>query len=142
MVVVFFAFQSQENQKFYYAFNEKVPLSEVANKFVVRYSINMDKRNASNSIKKSFANSSEYWHDEKTVILTLEPSINKKEAIENLRNLPEALSCQPLFKISSGLEMVITNEFIVKFKDNIGHEEQQKINQSFGVSLLKSTDTY
>jgi hypothetical protein len=92
MVVVFFAFQSQENQNFYYAFNEKIPLSEVANKYVVRYSRNMDKGSASNSIKNSFANSSEYWHDEKTVILTLESSISGKEAIENLRNLPEVLS--------------------------------------------------
>jgi hypothetical protein len=50
-VVIFFAFQNQETEKFYYEFDEKIPLFEVENKFVVRYAREFDKMKSSKVIK-------------------------------------------------------------------------------------------
>lgn len=50
VVMVFFGFQNQEDQKFYYAFNEKILLTEVENKFVIRYSESMGRATASSTL--------------------------------------------------------------------------------------------
>ena len=52
VVMVFFGFQNQEDQKFYYAFNEKILLTEVENKFVIRYSESMGRATASSILTK------------------------------------------------------------------------------------------
>ena len=44
-VVILFAFQMQEEQKFYYAFDENISLTNIDNKFVARYSHDVDKEN-------------------------------------------------------------------------------------------------
>lgn len=40
------------------------------------------------------------------------------------QKVPEVVSNQPLYKINSGLEMVLTDEFIIKFKAYITVDQQ------------------
>ena len=141
-VVFLFAFQIQEEQKFYYAFDEKISLMNVDNKFVVRYSHNVDKENASSGLRKTYDNSSLLWHDERTLVLTLDSKVNTKEVVDNIKQLSDVASLQPLYKINTGLEMIITDEFVVKFKANAKKADIQMINGKFGTTLVKETDTY
>lgn len=43
IAAVLFGFMLQKSQRFYYGFNEKIPLIEVENKLVVRYSASINK---------------------------------------------------------------------------------------------------
>lgn len=141
-IVILFSFQMQEEQKFYYAFNEKISLTNIDNKFVVRYSHDVDKENVTSDLIKAYDNSSLQWHDEKTVVLTLDSKTNAKEVVDNLKQLSHVASLQPLYKINTGLEMIITDEFVVKFKTNTKMEDIQTLSEKFGTTLVKETDTY
>jgi hypothetical protein len=43
----------------------------------------MDKENASSALRKAYDNSSLLWHDEMTVVLTLNSKANTKEVVDN-----------------------------------------------------------
>lgn len=142
IAALLFGFMFQENERFYYGFNEKIPLIEVENKLVVRYSEGLGKDNVSNYLKQTYPTVQQIWKDEKTVVLTTGSKAERNVIMENLRKTPDLSSCQRMFSIHTGLEMIITDEIVVKFKNNISVAQQEEINRKFGVTLLKDGDTY
>lgn len=64
VVAIFFGFQIQESQKFYYAFNEKIPLNEVDNKLVARYSETSSKENATLTLRRNYSDANQKWQDD------------------------------------------------------------------------------
>lgn len=142
IAAILFGFVFQESQKFYYGFNEKILLTEVENKLVVRYSPSISKDNVSNALTRVHATVQQTWKDEYTVVLSTTSKADRNALLENLRNAPEVSSFQPMYAISTGLEMIITDEIVIKFKESILARQQQEINQKFGVTLVKDGDTY
>ncbi|MFM7429008.1 MAG: S8 family serine peptidase, partial [Flammeovirgaceae bacterium] len=140
--VIFLGFQAQDNQRYYYAFNEKILLTEVEQKLVVRYSEVPDKNIESNSFRKSDPTATQKWHDDKTVVLSSSSKINRDELAEELKKSPKVVSCQPMYKINTGLEMVVTDEVLVRFKPNTQKSKQVELLQRNGVTAVKNTPTY
>ncbi|MFM7857484.1 MAG: S8 family serine peptidase, partial [Flammeovirgaceae bacterium] len=135
-------FQAQNNEKYYYAFNEKIPLAEVEQKFVVRYSEIPDKNLETNFFLKSDPTIKQKWHDDKTVVLFLTSKIKRNALLQELKKSANVVSCQPMYKIKSGLEMVLTDEVLVRFKATTQSVKQTELLQKFGSTILKTTDTY
>jgi subtilisin family serine protease len=140
--VIFLGFQAQDNQRYYYAFNEKILLTEVEQKLVVRYSEVPDKNIEGNSFRKSDPTATQKWHDDKTVVLSSSSKIKRDELAEELKKSPKVVSCQPMYKINTGLEMVLTDEVLVRFKPNTQKNKQGELLQRNGATVVKSTPTY
>jgi len=137
IVAFLFGFMFQETERFYYGFNEKIPLTEVENKLVVRYSESVNKDNTSSALTRTYATVHQTWKDNRTVVLSTGSKADRNVLMENLQSAPEVSSCQPMYTMNTGLEMIVTDEIVMKFKAHIRTEQQQEINQKFGVTQVK-----
>jgi len=142
IVAFLFGFMFQETERFYYGFNEKIPLTEVENKLVVRYSESVNKDNTSSALTRTYATVHQTWKDNRTVVLSTGSKADRNVLMENLQSAPEVSSCQPMYTMNTGLEMIVTDEIVMKFKAHIRTEQQQEINQKFGVTQVKDGETY
>jgi hypothetical protein len=52
------------------------------------------------------------------------------------------VSSQLVYRINTGLEMLITDEFVVKFKKGIDSNQQKAIHEKHGANIIKVADTY
>lgn len=142
ILIFIFGFQIQESQKYYYSFNQKIPLIDIENKIVIRYSKTIAKEEVASSLRRRSPEIIQSWQDERTVVLQVPSSAKREKAVEELNISPDVISTQPLFKINSGLELMITDEFVIRFKANVLPEQQNEINRQNGVLLIKNTETY
>ena len=115
---------------------------EIENSSVVRYSQAFSRQSTANALKTAYPNARQRWHDDRTVVLSFGSSSANKNTLGKLSEDAEIISQQPLFKINSGLGVILTNEFVVKFKENTRAGQQQELNQKHGVSLIKNAGTY
>ena len=92
LLAAYFGFQIQESQKFYYGFNEKIPLTEVETKLVIRYPDEISKESASSFLARTYANATQQWQDQRTVIVSTISKARRDNMIKELRkiNYPEA----------------------------------------------------
>jgi subtilisin family serine protease len=51
-------------------------------------------------------------------------------------------TCNPVYAINTGLEMGVTDEFLVKFNENVAKTEIDKLHEKYGVEVVKTTDIY
>ena len=140
MIVVIFGLK-QQNQKFYYAFDEKIYLMEQDSKLVVRYihSKKSDKKQV--SMYTELGNKEFDWKDDSTCIISIDPS-EKQSLVSKLVIQNDVISCNPLYTLSTGLERAVTDEFLVKFKENVAEEEIKNLIQKFGVEVAYSSDAF
>ena len=131
-------FQNQGNQLFYYAFNRKVLLSEVENKLVVRYSPGTNKEVFSAAIRSAYGDLAQKWHDSRTVVITAESIANRDRIIKNFQGSKEVVVCHPVYKVNDDLEMITTDEFVVKFKPGIDPGLQLAIHKKYGTSIVNT----
>ena len=83
-LIIFFgllAFQDQ-NQKYYYAFDKKIPLTEVDNKLVIRYNRVQEKEKISSSLRNTHSEIKLEWQDETTAIITTSSKSNRDKIIK------------------------------------------------------------
>jgi subtilisin family serine protease len=51
-------------------------------------------------------------------------------------------SCNTIYSIDTGLEMGVTDEFLVKFNEDVSIIEIEDLNKRFGIEIIKTTDIY
>ncbi len=140
--IVFLGFQAQDNQKYYYAFSEKIPLAEVEQKLVVRYSDTPDRNIETNSFRKSDPAIQQKWQDDQTVVLSSTSKDKRDVLAQELKKSVNVVSVQPMYKINTGLEMMVTDEVLVRFKPITEKAKQTELHQKYRSTILKTTDTY
>lgn len=132
----------QNSDRFYYGFDKKIPLSLVDNKVVVRYSEKINRELVISKIKSQADKSSFEWQDDRTVIITLEKSGQQDDLLRQLSDQAEVYTLQPIYAISSGLEMAVTDEIVIQFRKGMSQAQVDAIHKKFDVFLLKTTDTF
>ena len=81
------------------------------------------------------------WKDDSTCIITL--GIDEKELLKaKILKQEDVKTCNPVYAINTGLEMGVTDEFLVKFNENVAQTEIDKLHQKYGVKVIKTTDIY
>jgi subtilisin family serine protease len=51
-------------------------------------------------------------------------------------------SCNPIYVINTGLEMRVTDEFVVQFNKSVSQKEIEKLHNKYGVEVVKTSDFY
>ena len=59
-----------------------------------------------------------------------------------LKSQIDVKSCNEIYSIDTGLELGVTDEFLVKFKANISQKEIEKLHQIYNVEIIKTTKIY
>ncbi|RPH25543.1 MAG: hypothetical protein EHM93_19920, partial [Bacteroidales bacterium] len=139
--LVIMGFTQINKAKFYYAYNEKIYLNELDNKLIVRYKQNkgFDKKRI--SLYSELSGKLIVWKDDSTCVITF--SANEKVLFKGkLQTQVDVKSCNPVYAINTGLEMGTTDEFLVKFNENVSLKDIQKLHKKYDVEVVKTTDLY
>jgi len=127
-------------QKYYYAYNEKIYLDVVPDKFVIAYDKqyfsqiqqSLEENTQIKDIEFQIYNGCCVFTMENAKVKTLRVKFGKKEGI---------LSVNPLYVIN-GSELIITDEIVVQFKENISQQAINEIHKKYRVKLKKDRGIY
>jgi len=93
-----------DNQKFYYAYSEKIYLSELNNKLIVRYNQNKKSDKKQISLYSELADKLIEWKDDSTFIITISAD-EKSQMKAKIIKQTDVKTCNPVYTINTGLEM-------------------------------------
>ena len=130
------SFSQAEEKRYYYAYDEKVYLNEVENKFIVSFQKDgiANIKSLINAAKTEFTNDS-------VCIITVNDS--QKEVVKKtLLQTKGVKSVQPMYTADGGLEMGITDEFVVKFKSDISRQQKDEWIKKHPTVLKQETELY
>lgn len=148
MLVSFFAFGSRVNGQgaenlFYYAFDEKIYLSEVRDKAIVRFKQATDSSSAARSIRSYLQGPFSFTVDRIDNSTYYILSANSDIIMETLELRPEVASVNPVLKtVAENTELGTTNEFVAGFLPEVTAETIEKINTRYGVTIVKTELTH
>lgn len=109
---------NKSQDRFYYAYGEKIFLSEVEDKIIVQFASNL--RSDSRFLPSQFPGLMEediVWRDDSTFVLKTRTSEMVKIQTD-LGNREDIASSNPMYKTVEGTEMGFTDRFIIELKDN------------------------
>ena len=132
--------------RFYYAFDEKVPLHEVADRVVVTF----DKEYRS-SVEERIAQSARYAKEKPLIregfsvdysVLTVGDKTDKKAFRDDWAKQTGVKSVRQVYALEEGYEMGYTDEIIVQFKAGASQQEIDAMHKKFGVEAVKTSELY
>lgn len=133
-------YAQEKTENFYYAYNEKVQLTPVKSKLILRYSAIKERFPSKiQSFSKSIVSQSV---DAKTLIVNFVDEVEKNNLVSKLKNDSDLYSCQPIYTINTGLELGVTDEILVNFLDNVTQQQIEAINNLYKVTVVKKTEIY
>ncbi|MDR3137273.1 MAG: S8 family serine peptidase [Tannerellaceae bacterium] len=125
-----------KSNRYYYAYDEKIPLHEVSNKLIIGF----PKNNAAN-IKALIHTATIDFENDSICILTVDSSQSERLK-QTLLQTEGIKSVQPIYKTDDGMEMGITDEIVVRFNDNALPDDIRKTHEKYQVTIKKTTDLY
>ncbi|WP_276359912.1 hypothetical protein [Daejeonella sp. H1SJ63] len=136
------AFRYFQTPAFYYAFDEKVSITPSESKILIKYSVVKDQKSATSLIQNIEKNAELNWQDDKVLIIEAKTGAAKEKIRERLLAETDVLSIQPVFKTAEGLELGLTDEFVLKFKPSVSEAQINTLNKQFDVTIVKSSEVY
>ncbi|MDR0567437.1 MAG: S8 family serine peptidase, partial [Prevotellaceae bacterium] len=130
------SFSQAKEKRYYYAYDEKVYLNEIENKFIVSF----QKDNIANI--KSLINTAETeFTSDSICIITVDYS--QKEGVKKtLLQTKGVKSVQPMYANDGGSEMGITDEFVVKYKAGVSQKQKDEWLKKHPAVLRQETELY
>ena len=128
-----------QEEKFYYAFDEKIRITESKDKIAVQFKENIN-RNIINDKIKSISSARQYEYRNNAVFLEVNDEM--KSMLQAYRQLPEVQSAQPVFKLNTGLEMGLNDQIVVKFKPMVNNQQINSIVKKHALLSVKTTKIY
>lgn len=135
------SFTKKQNSKYYYAYNEKVYLAESENKLIVRYNQNKQSDKKRISMYLELVNKKFEWIDDSTCIITFNAS-EKELFKDKIKQQADIKTCSAVFTIGTDMEMGVTDEFLVKFNENVSKSEIANLHRKFRVEVVTATEFY
>ena len=130
--------QNAENL-FYYAFNEKIYITELQDKAIVRFKQDTDSLMVVNSLRSYIQSPVTFSLDKIDNRTYFINSANADLFVSPLKLRTEVLSISPVFEtISEPIEIGVTDEFVVGFLPGTSVTEIEKLNSQYGVTLKKT----
>jgi len=126
-----------QGPKYYYAFDEKIPLYEAPNKVVLsfdeKYFSEIQKYLQDNGqVQNMVLNDNHYFY-----ILTIEKP-NIKMLRKDFSEQKGVISVNPLYLIYGGTEAPVTGEVCVKFNEHVSQQEIDRLVQKYRLAVVHS----
>jgi subtilisin family serine protease len=134
-------FSQSQDLKYYYAYNEKIYLDEVKDKFIISYRTH-DFSAVNTTLLSHFSTGEKIiWQNDS--ICLVEINEKKYELLKQSFQLHRKIkSLQPLYITADGLEMGITDEIVIKFNKNASKKQINDLHKIYDVTVKKTTDLY
>ncbi len=134
-IIALSGFRHFQKDLFYYAFNEKIFLETVPNKFVVRYAHSDIAKAKLAALEKQGLLKPQEWKDDRTAVVNFLKAATDK-SINDLNEETDVVSVQPMYvtKVDK-LDVAATDEILVRFKKNIQSAEIDRTMKTFNLKL-------
>lgn len=141
IIILVMSFIEGQKSTFYYAYKEKILLTELDNLLVVRFRENKQADIKNISLYSELVAKKIDWKDDSTFIVTL--NLREKESFkEEFLKQPDVKTCNYVYSGDKGLKMGVTDEFVVQFNKNTSEKEIQDLHKKYNIELIKTTDFY
>ena len=128
----------QPQVKYYYAFEEKIPLYEAPNKVVLSFDEKYLSAIQANLQWNAQIRNMDFKIENNYAILTTTENSNVRALTEDLKKQTGARSVNPLYLIYGGTEAPVTGEICVQFKEHVSQQEINNIFQKYRL-IVKSS---
>jgi subtilisin family serine protease len=135
-------FPSQQEEKFYYAFDKKVPLIPKPNTLLVKYSEETDKEKVKVLLTRLDSEAKIKWHNPLLAEVVCSSEQVKEELKSKLEKKDEIKTCQPFYTSKDGMDMGVADEILVRFLPEVTTEEQNRLHEKFKTKVIKTTKIY
>jgi len=146
LAILFLSFVNHQQERFYYAYNRKIPLYEVEDKLIIRFSPDQDKKQMKALLNKAAPQSKVIQWAEKNTVILKSPSRKSQNTVlskfQQEREKKNVISVHPLYKVGKGAEMGLTDEIQVRFREDISQSEIKDILKKYNLQLVKETEYY
>ena len=129
-------------ERFYYAFDEKVPLIIKPNTILVKYIEGTRKTEIEKSVSRFTKNYTIKWHGTLIAEITVSSQKLADELVKKLKQDEKVYTCQPFYTLKDGLDMGVTDEILVHFLPDVNEDQITELQDLFGISLIKTTKIY
>jgi subtilisin family serine protease len=141
-IIALSGFRYFQKDLFYYAFNEKIFLETVPNKFILRFTGSDIAKTKLNALEKTGLLKARDWKDERTVVVNFLKAATDK-VIGELQEETDIVSVQPLYTLKGGnTEIAATDEILVRFKKNIDNDEIDRTIRIFNLQLKEKGELF
>ena len=133
--------KSSEKQ-FYYGFDEKIEIHQLAEKVLVKTKSSVVKSQYEQSAKKRLGEIKTEWMGDNLCKIEWKQSEDTDRKISELLADDEVVSVRNCYKVNDGLELGLSDEIIVRVKENIKDFEKGKVLKKFSLQKGKTTKIY
>lgn len=134
-IIALSGFRYFQKDLFYYAFNEKIFLETVPNKFVLRFTGSNIAGTKLTALEKQGLLKAQDWKDERTVVVNFLQAATDK-VISDLQEEADIASLQPLYATRvEKQDIAPTDEILVRFKKGVSNDEIDRTMRVFNLQL-------
>ncbi len=133
---------TNNNEIFYYAFNEKVSLVPKTNALLVKYADGTEKTDAEKLVRRFSEDLKINWYNSSSAKIITKSQKEKEELILKLKQNNSVKTCLPFYTLENGLEMGVTDEFLIRFLPEVTEVQKQELLRKFNPKLIKATEIY
>ena len=134
---------AQENKSlYYYAFDDKVEITPVNNKVLVKKKSSTTKSVYENLMFNHSNNVKIDWHGNDIFKSEFENENDRNSIIQSFLSNDDILSVSSIYTINDGLELGFTNEIVVKFKETVKDTERISTIMSFELENSETRKIY
>jgi len=138
VIVIFSALTNVSKKKYYYAYNEKIYLYPEENKLIINYDKGVNKENSESFLKSISSEVKIKWRNLNSVIVTTKTEKLKKDLITKLHSRKDVYTYQPFYKLKNGVDMIMTNEIIVRFLPKVSKERQNELHKKYNTEVVEN----
>ena len=130
---------TNQEEKFYYAFDEKTPLIPQENTLLVKFTEEVNRVNIENFLKESVTGIKIKWHNPFVAQISAE-SLKSIEVLKlKLKSQENISSCKPFYKAEDGLDMGVTDEIIIRFLPDVSDTQQKELHNKFNTEVISQS---
>lgn len=134
--------QDKSAPPFYYAFDEKVQIDQVADKLLVKKKTALQKSSYEESTKQIFDQAEIEWFNNDISEVKIKDVKNIEEKISKLLSDDDIISVRNVYKTKDNLEFGFADEIIIQFKDEIQESVREEILKMYNLKKFKTTKIY
>jgi hypothetical protein len=132
--------QPLTERKFYYAYDKKIFLDEVENKFVIAYHP-AGLSGIENALSNDFKIKDAEWQYFNNICIVTVDASQRSTFRKKFLKQKDVRSVHPLYAVDD-CEMALTDEFVVKYNAGAAQREIDKLSETYRVSVKKVTELH
>ncbi|HKJ81154.1 MAG TPA: S8 family serine peptidase, partial [Ignavibacteriaceae bacterium] len=131
----------QNDRLFYYSFDRKITLIKSSSQLVVKFKKNKRSNIKLISLYSEIKSNPTEWKNDSTLIINVKPE-NRDALQTKFLNQSDVKVCNPVFKLETGFDMVVTDDILVKFKNNVTKSIKDSLYNKYGVQVYQKSELF